>query len=253
MSWNRGTGTCEIIGHRGCEGLAQGNSLDAFEKAIEIQVDRVEFDVQELVDGRLIVFHDKFIQEGKERTPVASLDRKTLLATLQATERSIPLLETVLKTCKGRIPIQLEMKAPDLHAKVHQALLLSGFPLFDVTVSAFNLDWLVALKDIVAEWHPAQLVFLDGKARPSIKTAKRVLDVGIGSISIPTRRVTKKMVRKFHDLGLRVLGYGVGDLGLEGWQVKPLYRSLVSSGIDGFTCAYPEIARQVRDRLRTRH
>ncbi len=47
-----------IIGHRGARSLAPENTLPAFQVAIELQIDGVEFDVQRTKDGHLVVFHD---------------------------------------------------------------------------------------------------------------------------------------------------------------------------------------------------
>jgi glycerophosphoryl diester phosphodiesterase len=48
-----------IIGHRGARGLAPENTLTAFQVAIDLKIDGVEFDVQRTTDGHLVVFHDE--------------------------------------------------------------------------------------------------------------------------------------------------------------------------------------------------
>ena len=47
-----------VIGHRGAAGLAPENTLAAFRKAMELQVDAVELDVQLSSDGELVVYHN---------------------------------------------------------------------------------------------------------------------------------------------------------------------------------------------------
>ncbi len=48
-----------IIGHRGAKGLAPENTLAAFQAAVDLRIDGIEFDIQRTRDGHLIVFHDE--------------------------------------------------------------------------------------------------------------------------------------------------------------------------------------------------
>ena len=47
-----------VIAHRGASSEEKENTLPAFERAIELGADFVEFDVQASSDGGLVVFHD---------------------------------------------------------------------------------------------------------------------------------------------------------------------------------------------------
>ena len=47
-----------IVAHRGGWGAAAENTLAAFENAINLGVDMIEFDVRRTGDGRLVVHHD---------------------------------------------------------------------------------------------------------------------------------------------------------------------------------------------------
>jgi glycerophosphoryl diester phosphodiesterase len=53
----------DIQGHRGCRGLLPENSLEAFEKALEIGVTTLEMDVVVSGDNRLIVSHEPYISK----------------------------------------------------------------------------------------------------------------------------------------------------------------------------------------------
>ena len=67
-----------VIAHRGASGELPENTLPAFERAIELGADYVEFDVHADREGRLVVVHE---------TPAAG--------------RSYPSLESVLDLCRG--------------------------------------------------------------------------------------------------------------------------------------------------------
>ncbi|MDB5169627.1 MAG: glycerophosphodiester phosphodiesterase [Candidatus Saccharibacteria bacterium] len=47
----------KIIGHRGAMGIAPENTLEAFQKAIDCQVDTIETDVRLTSDGKLVLVH----------------------------------------------------------------------------------------------------------------------------------------------------------------------------------------------------
>jgi glycerophosphoryl diester phosphodiesterase len=86
-----------VAAHRGASSLAIENTLEAFEKAIEVGADMVEFDVRTTRDGVLVVFHDAVHEwtyaELCERLPFAP-----------------PRLQEVVETCAGRIALDVELK-----------------------------------------------------------------------------------------------------------------------------------------------
>jgi glycerophosphoryl diester phosphodiesterase len=50
--------TTLVVAHRGASAEAAENSLEAFEKAIQVGSDLIEFDVLRTRDDQLIAFHD---------------------------------------------------------------------------------------------------------------------------------------------------------------------------------------------------
>ena len=58
-----------VIGHRGAAGLAPENTLAAFARSIELEVDAVELDVHLSMDGELIVYHDPVLKPEITRGP----------------------------------------------------------------------------------------------------------------------------------------------------------------------------------------
>jgi len=76
-----------VIAHRGASWDLPENTLPAFERAIEVGVDYVEFDVHAARDGALVVSHDPPL--GSE-----------------------PLLEAAIELLSGRVGIMCELKTP---------------------------------------------------------------------------------------------------------------------------------------------
>lgn len=52
----------KVWAHRGASGYAPENTLPAFAKAIEMQADGIELDVQMTKDGELVVIHDETLE-----------------------------------------------------------------------------------------------------------------------------------------------------------------------------------------------
>jgi glycerophosphoryl diester phosphodiesterase len=113
-----------IVAHRGAWGpSAAENSLEAFEHAISIGADMIEFDVRRTRDGRLIVHHD----------PIDSLPYEELRAT--GTDARPPLLEDVLDLARGRIALDVELKEPGYVGAVVE--LLNAFGAEHCVVTSF--------------------------------------------------------------------------------------------------------------------
>jgi glycerophosphoryl diester phosphodiesterase len=81
-------GRPSVIAHRGASWDLPENTMPAFERAIEIGADYVEFDVHADREGRLVVTHDPPRRPG------------------------LPALEEVLDLCRGRIGTMVELKTP---------------------------------------------------------------------------------------------------------------------------------------------
>ena len=96
-----------VIAHRGASVDETENTLPAFERAIEVGADYVEFDVQASSDGGLVVFHDLRLDR---LTPARGPLRARPLAELR--ELGIPTLEEVLELTAGRVGVMVELKSP---------------------------------------------------------------------------------------------------------------------------------------------
>lgn len=108
-----------MIAHRGAWGAGvPENSLAAFEQAIDLGADMIEFDVRRTRDRELIIFHDAEIAGAS----VASLTRSEIehLAGVLP-----PLLEEALELAHGRIALDVELKEDGYVDEVADPL--SGF------------------------------------------------------------------------------------------------------------------------------
>ena len=71
--WHARADHIPVLGHRGIRSRYPENTLLSFEKAIELGVDLIEFDVHKTADGELVVIHDRDIARTSDHEgPVRS-------------------------------------------------------------------------------------------------------------------------------------------------------------------------------------
>ena len=191
-----------VIAHRGASAELPENTLPAFERAIELGADAIEFDVHADAEGRLVVTHE------------APRPRKVY-----------PSLEEALDLMRGRIPAYVELKRPDRYRR------------HDVVARTVALlspdDVLVCFQRRPLEQARA--------LRPTLRTVQHV-GVGVSiraahgawAAGFKNARVTRRGISAARLAGLVPLVYTVNDTGR--------MRALDSLGAGGLFTDRPELA-----------
>lgn len=160
-----------VIAHRGASAELPENTLPAFERAIEIGADYVEFDVW----PDLRVTHDR-PQRG----------------------RDYPTLEQVIELCRGRIGLMVELKFPrgDMVERV--------LPLLDdeAVLVCFQKRALVRARELRPEIRTVQHVGFSVSIRGA---------AGAWAAGFKNERVTKRGLDAARRLGLETAVYTVND------------------------------------------
>lgn len=108
----------EIIAHRGAAGSRPENTLVSVQKAIDDGADWVEIDVQETVDGDVVVIHDSDFMKlsgvnlkiwDATLDDLADIDIGSWYDPAYADQRT-PLLREVLEMAKGKAKVLIELK-----------------------------------------------------------------------------------------------------------------------------------------------
>jgi glycerophosphoryl diester phosphodiesterase len=94
------------IAHRGYTRDFPDNTFESFRAALDLGVDGIEFDIQETMDGELIVYHDDEING----IPIASQDLESLKVVRTNGKYTIPSLQEVLKLLGGNLILLIELK-----------------------------------------------------------------------------------------------------------------------------------------------
>jgi glycerophosphoryl diester phosphodiesterase len=136
-----GSSLPKIIAHRGASALAKENTLVAFEQAIALGADGIEFDVRCTQDKVLIIHHDPDI-EGQ-------LISGLTWNQLNAIDPDIPTLAETIACCQGSIHMDVELKEPGYEAAILQQLW--SLPLESFVVTSFDLEMIASVKQTAPE------------------------------------------------------------------------------------------------------
>jgi len=170
-----------VIAHRGASFDRPENTLPAFERAIELGADFVEFDVHADANGRLVVTHDP--------------PSNTVLL-------GLPRLEEVLELCRGRIGVMVELKTPYRYRR---------FDVIRRTLDLLDDDAVV----LCFQRPPLEEV---RRRRPAIRTMQHVGfgvpirgAAGAWAAGFRNDRVTPRGLQAARCLGLETAVYTVND------------------------------------------
>ena len=114
-------GNIYVIAHRGAHNGIPENTLAAYRKAIELGCDFVEIDLRRTKDGRFVSIHnatiDKYVNGKKGKVgdfTLAELKKMDIGSRVgpEWKEERVPAFEEILKLCKGKIGIYLDLKEP---------------------------------------------------------------------------------------------------------------------------------------------
>jgi glycerophosphoryl diester phosphodiesterase len=202
----------QIWAHRGSRREAPENTLPAFEYALGLGVDGVEFDVQLTADGVPVVIHDETVDRTTDGSgPVVGFAFEQLRE-LDASDGfegfggvRIPTLDEVLDlVLPSGLAVNIELKNseedyPGLEEKVLEAVSTRGVA-ERVVLSSFNHYSLKKLQHLGAS-SELGVLYTDPLYRPWRYAAK----LGAQAIHPPVRFVFGKgYVRKAHAAGLAV-------------------------------------------------
>lgn len=224
-----------VIGHRGAAGLAPENTMAAFQKALDVGCDGIEFDVQRSADGHLVVAHD---DEMDRTTNISGLLRDLDLAEIQAADsgswfdpvfagEKIPSLPELFRWLQGNdLLIFLELKDPFRFEGIEQQVIamIHEYHLAErVQLRSFFHESLHICHDIDHSISISELWFHQFPS-PSEMTYK--------TLNILFGLYTPERIAEAHARGQKCTAWTVNNMDVA--------RDLIAWGIDGITSDYPD-------------
>ena len=235
----------KVFAHRGFKSKYPENTLLAFQKAIEIGCDGIEFDIQMTKDEKLVIIHDETVDrttDGKGLVKDLTYGEiSTLNASYQSKEKhgfnQIPLLTEYLEMVKDKnIISNVELKNSifeyvGMEQKVYDLIL--EYELKDkVIISSFNHLSILKMKQIDPSIKCGLLT-----ADWLIDPGKYVKSAGIECFHPAVYGMTKTKVKEVQSYGVEVnvwMGSEYTDL-----------QGLVDMGVDIIMTDFPDKLQEV--------
>jgi len=219
------------IAHRGFTKSFPDNTLEAFEAAIEIPVDGVEFDVRETADNKLVIHHDPQLQ-GKD---INKMSQDEIRSVRLEGKYEIPTLEETLDLFRNRTGLMIEVKEVR-SADNFLTLLRARANLDDVIITSFNHEFILRLSQLAPE------------IRWGILTGRQVDDpIGLiesknaNDIVVRCPFATAELIESIHARNLAVHVWGCNNM-------KDI-RSALKLDIDSIITDFPdEVAKELSKR-----
>ena len=228
------------IAHRGASGTRPEHTRSAFERAIELQVDMIELDVQLTRDRELVVLHD--LSFG--RTVAGSgLVREGALSELRTMDagawfgpayvgQAVLSLDEVLDITAGKTMLNVEIKSPEPDwqptAEILLEILERRAQVPHTVISSFDIG---ALRCMRAATPQARLAMLWHE--PDLDAMWRFAqEIRAENVHPYWPLVDAELIATAKQRGLRVLTWTVNDVAV--------MRQLVACGVDGIISDFPE-------------
>ena len=228
-----------VIAHRGAAGRAPENTLAALAAAIEDGADLLEIDVQETIDGEVVVIHDSdFMKIAGDPRKVwdityeetRAIDIGSWFAPEFSSER-LPTLEEVLELARGKARVDIELKYyghdEQLEARVVSIVEDTGM-VPEVVIMSLNQAAIRKVRTLRPSWTIGLL------------TATALGDltrVDADFLAVHMGMATSPFVRSAHKVGKDVFVWTVND---------PVHMSrMIGRGVDGIITDEPALAKRV--------
>jgi len=221
------------IGHRGARGYEPENTLLSLKKALELNVDMIEIDVNVCKTGEIILFHDKRIDLVTLDTGYVSDKTFSELRSYDMGKgQNIATLEEALDFIDKRTKVNVEIKGEGIARRVYQILekyvsqkgwLWDGF-----LVSSFNHYELLEFNRVANNKIKIGAII----ASIPIGLAECATKVGAYSIHASKEFINKVLVDDAHSRNLKVFVYTP--------NVKEDIEKMKSLGVDGIFSDFPD-------------
>jgi glycerophosphoryl diester phosphodiesterase len=230
-----------IIAHRGAAGAAPENTLASVRRALDDGADWVEIDVQETLDGEVVVVHDSDFMKLAENPlkvwegRLAELQQIDIGSWFDASyaDQRVPTLRKVLEEIKGRSKLVIELKyyGHDQHLEQRVVDIVEEAGMTEqVVVMSLKLDGISKLQALRPDWTAGLL------AATAVGDLSR-LDVDF--LAVNQNMASPAFVRRAHAAGKAVFVWTINDaLSLSRWM---------SMGVDGVITDEPALARKILD------
>jgi len=215
-----------IIGHKGASAIAPENTLKAFKKAIELKANYVEFDIHKTLDGEIVIIHDA---DTFRVTGELKIIKNTTIRDLKKLDAGegerIPTLKELIGVAKGKIGLQIEIKATAIAEDLTQILREEEL-VETAIISSFSFSELLSLKNFNPNLKLGYLLSSELKSRRLInRLTQKAIDNNLYAIHPHYNYVDDEFVNFSKDHNLKINVWTVND--------RDVMQNLIEMGVDG--------------------
>ncbi len=193
------------IAHRGASGYEKENTLAAFEKAIELGADMIEFDVHVSKDGKVMIIHDHKVNRTTDGDGFVAEKTAEELQQL-----SIPTLEQALDHINRRVKVYIDLKAKDIEKEVAKVIktyvLEKGWIYDDFIVCSFDHYQIRNFKALLPQVKIGALIYC-----MPIGYGKIAQEIPADIIILDHQLINKEFIDDAHNRGLDVYVYTLNE------------------------------------------
>jgi glycerophosphoryl diester phosphodiesterase len=246
-----------IVAHRGASAYALENTLDAFQKAIEMGASYIECDIRVSKDNKLVVIHDANLRRvfgidanvneltaeqlkqykiptleevldlikkvNKEVAIKQRIEQQITIAKMQAQ----PQVQKTKAKKKRKVWLLIEIKEPGCEEKLAELIKEKGMTKSVVVVSFFD-EPLKKIKQLIA----VKTGFIFSLLDPDVAFQK-ALDARVNFIIPRYDVVSKDLVKRAHKQKLKVVAWTVDDV--------KIAKELIKLKVDGIASNKPDL------------
>lgn len=228
-----------VIAHRGAAAEAPENSLAAVRRAIELEADWVEIDVQESIGGEILVAHDRdlmrvagspVVVRDADPAELAGIDIGSSFSPRFSEER-VPTLREVLELCRDRVGLVIELKYYGHEERLEERVvdLVEEAGMADqVRVMSLSYEGVRRTRKLRPDWNYGLLSSL---------SVGDLTALDLDFLGIQARQAGPRLLRRAHKAGVEVFVWTVND--------PADISAQLSMGVDGLITDDPATARTV--------
>ncbi len=217
------------MGHRGASKIAPENTLIAFKEAIRLKADAVEFDVQETIEGEIVIIHDyNTLRTAGTEGIVEQMTLKELKKLNFGNGEQIPTLLELIDLAKDKISLNCEIKVEGIAKKLIH--IFQDADILDSTIiSSFLHEELIKIQKIEPHLKLATLVPTEAGKFSDWNYKKKLIDFtsenNYYAINPLYKLADKQFIEYAHEQNIKVFPWTV-DSGIA-------MKKLINMGTDG--------------------
>lgn len=225
-----------VYAHRGASAYAPENTKVAYEKAIELKVNGIELDLQKTKDGKIVIFHDDYID--KKSNGIGKIEEHTYQELLELDfgswfdnkykNEKIVLFEDFARDYLDKdLTFAIELKGLGIEKetldiinkhKVHNNIYITSF-LYEALANVRKIDSNIKLSWLIED-------------RISKENIEKILRINGTQICPRASLVTKEDIEMANNNGLGVRLWGIDN--------EEIMKKVYKLNIEGMTVNFPD-------------